>query len=125
MKSPTMQHVRHIASNKRHQHKRVALMSILAALVVLGVVHALLLNGRAATKQEQVLSCPVTGTVAHHHDDNCYDAEGKLVCKLPEVERHVHDDSCYQEERTLMCGMSCPRSSGTCMTTPATRRSAR
>ena len=106
MKSPTMQRVRHIASNKRHQHKRVALMPILAALVVLGVVHALLLNGRAATKQEQVLSCPVTGTVAHHHDDNCYDAEGKLVCKLPEVERHVHDDSCYQEERTLACGQA-------------------
>ena len=106
MKSPTMQHVRHIASNKRHQHKRVALLSVLAALVVLGVVHALLLNGRAATKQEQVLSCPVTGTVAHHHDDNCYDAEGKLVCKLPEVERHVHNDSCYREERTLVCGQA-------------------
>ena len=106
MKSPTMQHVRHIASNKRHQHKRVALMSILAALVVLGVVHALLLKGRAATKQEQVLSCPVTGTVAHHHDDNCYDAEGKLVCKLPEVERHVHDDSCYEKQSTLVCGLA-------------------
>lgn len=106
MKSPTMQHVRHIASNKRHQHKRVALMSILAALVVLGVVHALLLNGRAATKQEQVLSCPVTGTVAHRHDKSCYDADGNLVCKLPEVEQHVHGDSCYQEERTLVCGLA-------------------
>ena len=106
MKSPAMQHVRHIASNKRHQHKRVALMSVLAALVVLGVVHALLLNGRAATKQEQVLSCPVTGTVAHHHDDNCYDAEGNLVCRLPEVERHVHDDSCYEEQSTLACGLA-------------------
>ena len=80
------------------------LLSALAVLLVLCVGFVLRQNGRAATGQEQVLSCPVTGTVAHHHDDSCYDAEGNLACTLPEVERHVHDDSCYQEQRTLACG---------------------
>ena len=81
------------------------LLSALAVLLVLCVGFVLRQNGRAATHQEQALSCPVTGTVAHHHDGSCYDEDGNLVCTLPEVERHVHDDSCYSEERTLACGL--------------------
>ncbi|MBR1829558.1 MAG: hypothetical protein IJ781_08630, partial [Atopobiaceae bacterium] len=104
MKSPTWRHIARIANSNRRHRSTIMLLSALAVLLVLCVGLALRQNGRAATGQEQVLSCPVTGTVAHHHDDSCYDAEGNLACTRPEVERHVHDDSCYQEQTTLVCG---------------------
>lgn len=34
--------------------------------------------------------------VAHSHDTYCYDAQGELICLLPEIEGHSHDDSCYE-----------------------------
>ncbi len=106
MKSRTRQNIRRINRAKSRRHNIIAVFACIALLVVVGVALALRQNGRAATGQEQVLSCPVTGTVAHHHDDSCYDAEGNLACTLAEVEYHVHNDSCYSEERALVCGMS-------------------
>ena len=41
------------------------------------------------------LICGLADYVAHTHDENCYDAEGVLVCTLPERTAHVHTDSCY------------------------------
>lgn len=34
--------------------------------------------------------------VLHTHDEQCYDPNGVLSCKLPEITLHTHDDSCYQ-----------------------------
>ena len=47
-----------------------------------------------------VLDCPFTaneGNVIyiHTHDQNCFDADGNLVCTLPEREEHVHTAACY------------------------------
>ena len=72
---------------------------------------------------EERLVCGQEESDGHHHDDSCcsittklncgltehrhsmknecYDADGNLVCRL---EEHVHDDSCYEEVRTLSCG---------------------
>ena len=105
MKNQTRRHIKRINRAKSRRHNIIIVFACVALLVAAGVALALRRNGRAATKQEQVLSCPVTGTVAHHHDESCYDAEGNLVCRLPEVERHVHDDSCYEEQAVLVCGL--------------------
>ena len=105
MKNQTRRHIRRINKAQRQRHYVVAVFACVALVLATGVAFALRGNGRAATHQEQVLSCPVTGTVAHTHDGNCYDADGNLVCTLPEVEYHVHDDSCYSEETTLVCGL--------------------
>ena len=106
MKSRTRQNIRRINRAKSRRHIIIAVFACIALLVAAGVALALRQNGRAATRQERVLDCPVSGTVAHTHDGSCYDDNGNLVCALPEVERHVHDDSCYSEERVLVCGMS-------------------
>ena len=89
----------------RRENARV--LAVLAVFVSLAVAGILMQHGRAMTHEEQVLDCPVAadGAVAHAHDESCYDADGNLVCQLPEVEQHVHDDSCYTEERTLVCGL--------------------
>ena len=105
MKNQTRRHIRRINKAQRQRHYVVAVFACVALVLATGVAFALRRNGRAATHQEQVLSCPVTGTVAHTHDGNCYDADGNPVCTLPEVEYHVHDDSCYSEERALVCGL--------------------
>lgn len=46
------------------------------------------------------LSC---GTEEHQHssENGCFDADGKLICELPE---HIHNDSCFREVKTLICG---------------------
>ncbi len=41
--------------------------------------------------------------VIHLHDEYCYDAEGSLICALPEIEGHTHDGDCYQEQQELTC----------------------
>ena len=105
MKNQTRRHIRRINKAQRRRHYVVAVFACVALALAMGVALALRRNGRAATHQEQVLSCPVTGTVAHHHDESCYDEQGNLACTLPEVEYHVHDDSCYEEETVLACGL--------------------
>lgn len=42
--------------------------------------------------------------VAHSHDGLCYDAEGTLLCPLPELLLHTHDDSCYAPAEAPACG---------------------
>ena len=89
----------------RRENARV--FAVLAIFVALAVTGVLMQHGRAMIHEERVLDCPVVadGSVAHTHGESCYDADGNLVCQLPEVELHVHDDSCYTEERTLVCGL--------------------
>ena len=94
MKGTTRRHIRQIDSAKRRRRRTLTIFACVAVLIAAGIGLALRQNGRAATRQERVLDCPVSGTVAHTHDGSCYDDNGNLVCALPEVERHVHDDSC-------------------------------
>ena len=93
------------ASKIRRENARV--LAVLAVFVSLAVAGILMQNGRAMIREERVLDCPVAAdrTVAHTHDESCYDDEGRLVCQLPEVELHAHDDSCYTEKRELVCGL--------------------
>ena len=35
--------------------------------------------------------------ILHRHDENCFDADGILICTLPEREAHVHTPECYAQ----------------------------
>ena len=90
-----------LSKSRRAQYVR--LFAGLAVCVVIAVVVVLHQNGVAMTHEEQVLTCPETGVVAHTHNESCYDADGNLVCPLPERELHTHTDDCYTEVRELVC----------------------
>ena len=92
-----------LSKSRRAQYVR--LFAVLAACVAVVVVVVLHQNGIAMTHKEQVLTCPVSGVVAHTHNESCYDADGNLVCVLPERELHTHTDGCYTETRELTCGL--------------------
>ena len=105
MPTQVRRRIARILGDKRRRDEYLAALAMLAVVVVVAVAAVLTQQGHAATQEVQVLDCPVTGTVAHAHDESCYDGDGNLVCPLPEVEAHVHDDSCYAEERVLVCGL--------------------
>ena len=105
-KGAVRQGIRRVLRTRKIRRENTGLLAVLAVVVSLAVAGILMQNGRAMIQEQRVLDCPVAadGSVAHTHNEDCYDAEGRLVCSLPEVELHVHDDSCYTEERTLACG---------------------
>lgn len=43
--------------------------------------------------------------VLHSHDEYCYDADGTLVCPLPEIEEHLHTDDCFTEVQRTVCNL--------------------
>ena len=58
------------------------------------------------TTYRRVLTCPYGEPaegriILHHHDENCYDANGNLVCPLPEIEGHTHTAACFGETEDL------------------------
>ena len=57
-----------------------------------------------STKLE--LDCSVE---EHQHDSECYDADGNLICEIPE-HTHSADSGCYEEVRELACEI--PESDG-------------
>lgn len=126
----------------RESYKRSRWMSVLytlAVIVVFVTTYALIIPAITMTRTERVLDChfPVhqhtedcyeegeAGTlrlvcgmadyVLHTHNADCYDADGNLVCPLPEiteplsavytsgsaialkVEQHVHTSSCFRD----------------------------
>ena len=82
----------------------LTVLGVAAALVAGGTALSLRQRGEAKVHEVTVLDCQYTGNGAHTHNSSCYDADGNLVCPLPERELHTHDASCYAEERTLICG---------------------
>lgn len=105
---------------KRKEHRWNKVVTALAAVVVFCTTYALILPAITMEREplcgmeEHVhtdecyqvpmeLSCScqleaMAGTapvVVHTHNEYCYDAQGNLVCALPEVQAHQHDDSCY------------------------------
>ena len=70
-----------------------------AACYESGVIPA---EGTASQGEEKPV-CGYADYVVHTHNDDCYSADGELVCQLPEVENHVHGDECYQEQEVLVC----------------------
>ena len=53
---------------------------------------------------EVPLTCTLTETEGHTHGDDCRDADGTLICQLPEEAAHKHDERCYGIWE-LSCGL--------------------
>lgn len=126
-----------------HQRKRRwhRLVVCLAVVVAACTVYALMMPAitlakpshrhtescytQITSKQVSELSCTFaelhkddTAYIVHRHDARCFDADGRLVCQLPEIEPHVHTEDCYapaqahvhtedcytQERGELICG---------------------
>ena len=97
----------------------VALLVCLALAVTAGVAGVFHLPAIAKTYQVTELTCtavPPEGAacadffVHIHNDVDCFDAEGNLVCPLPEIRPHRHTADCYTTTRTLVC--TTPESDG-------------
>ncbi|MBR2260051.1 MAG: LPXTG cell wall anchor domain-containing protein [Blautia sp.] len=61
------------------------------------------------TTYQRVLNCPYLqaaggAIILHKHDENCYDAEGNLICPLQEIEEHVHNAACFGAEEQDLFG---------------------
>ena len=104
------------AINRRRWH--VVLLVCLALVVTAGVVGVFHLPAIAKTYQVTQLTCasvPPEGPAyadffVHIHNDDCFDANGNLVCPLPEIRPHRHTADCYTTTRTLICTV--PESDG-------------
>lgn len=103
------------AKRRRWQFPMLLCLAILVAVGVAGIFH---LPATAKTYQVTRLTCsavPPEGPASadffvHIHNDDCYDAEGRLVCPLPEIRPHRHMSDCYITSRELVCGI--PESDG-------------
>ena len=93
----------HLLQTRRNHRLWTTLVLLLAVLVSTGTFFVLRHNAIAATYKKRVLDCQlISGTVAHIHNDDCYDKTG-LVCTLEEIAPHLHTSECY--ERELVCGL--------------------
>ncbi len=132
MESPNRQAMDLLQEQKKRR-KRMAVFLCMAAVVVVATAVALRVNGRA--KNNTVLDCALTHTVAHQHTaacyftpqqgggqplqvcgmadyavhthdpEACYDKDGALSCPLPEVQEHIHTADCYVQEQELACAL--------------------
>ncbi len=121
------QNTRILQEQKKHR-QWVMIFLGLSVTVILGTVAALKLYGQALThkvkvldcqakvhehtdecyvydeeKEEDVLVCGFAGYLAHVHNDDCRDENGRLVCPLEEIEPHKHVDACFEEQQVLVC----------------------
>ena len=97
-------HLTKLLESKKLRENYLAVFVCVALVVATSVALLVKRYGLAASHQETVLDCHYDGNAAHTHNADCYDADGNLVCPLPERELHIHDDSCYTEQATLVCG---------------------
>lgn len=101
MDSPKKQASKILRDKKMYQ-RWLAIFMCLALVVTSGTLTALKLTGQAWTGTEQVYACTYT---PHQHTEQCYDAEGKLVCGYSDLVLHTHDARCYDSEGSLICTM--------------------
>ena len=98
-------HLTKLLESKKLRENYLAVFVCVALVVATSVALLVKRYGLAASHQETVLDCHYDGNAAHTHNADCYDADGNLVCPLPERELHIHDDSCFTEQTTLVCGL--------------------
>lgn len=57
--------------------------------------------------ENNVPVCGYADFVVHEHSSGCYDTDGTLWCKLPEIKAHTHEESCWQEVELHVHDVSC------------------
>jgi len=58
---------------------------------------------KVVLQQVPVLACTYESLNVHSHTDDCYDAEGRLICATADFLVHEHDASCLDESGALVC----------------------
>ncbi len=116
MDKKTERQITAILKNRKHHHLWTAVFLCLAILVTTGTAGIFHLTGVTKTHQKRVLNCTATaptgdgyaGWFVHTHNADCYDADGSLVCLLPEIKAHVHGEGCYTTEKRRVCTIRKP-----------------
>ncbi|MBQ6234776.1 MAG: CHAP domain-containing protein [Clostridia bacterium] len=122
MKEAILTKIRIFLRESKLHRRLIAVFLCLATLVSSGTLAMITLTGVTMTA-ETTLCCPFVQhehsescltddglyqcayAAAHLHDEMCYDADGNLICSMPEIAPHTHDDSCYETVQELICGM--------------------
>ena len=111
-------------AKKRRRRLWTRLVSVLGCVVVFCTTYALILPAITAEKTvcgfeehthsdecysplpagaQTVLSCTYETLGVHSHTEDCYDADGQLICGLADYVAHTHDENCYDAEGVLVC----------------------
>ncbi len=122
MKEAILTKIRIFLRESKLHRRLIAVFLCLAVLVSSGTLAMITLTGVTLTR-ETALCCPYAQhehsdaclndaglyqcayAAAHLHDEMCYDADGTLICTMPEIAPHTHDASCYETVRELICGL--------------------
>ncbi len=86
--------------SRRNLLFRKATAIFLSFVMILSVAGNVSLFAVSAAEEEQTLNCQYE---THQHSENCYSAEGELVCGLSDYVAHTHDENCYDAEGALIC----------------------
>ena len=104
MTETMMMRAEEMLRERQSQRRWLIVFLSLAMFVATSVISTLSRAGEAMTRVERVLVCTCeSGTVAHIHNDDCYDEFGALVCSLAELDGHLHEENCYDENGELIC----------------------
>lgn len=124
MKNVLPQAVRRLNKNRKYRKFWQRAVRVMGTVVVFCTTYALILpaitmeakpacgfeaheHTESCYIQQQVteFTCKVDGqgVTVHAHSDLCFDADGALICPLPEVALHTHTESCVSAERVLTC----------------------
>ena len=57
------------------------------------------------TSAKKELVCTYESLGVHSHSNNCYDADGNLICGLDSI-AHTHNSDCYDADGTLVCTLA-------------------
>lgn len=87
---------------KKARKRWIGTVTCLACVVVFCTVYALILPA-ITLNADEALDC---GFTVHQHSEECYDADGRLVCGLADFAVHTHDpELCYDSEGNLVCSL--------------------
>lgn len=86
MQNETLPYRQRLEAVQRRRRHWLHIVRILTALVVFCTTYALILPALTMTQKTYC------GLEAHVHEEACYDADGQLICTLPE---HTHTRVCY------------------------------
>lgn len=100
---PVRAQLSQLLRSQRNRQWLAAVLAWAAALVTVAVVASLALEAVTLVREQRVLRCSAAESVAHMHDESCYDAAGRLVCPLRERDEHNHSAACYDADGSLVC----------------------
>ena len=119
MRDSLQAHVQQLLRAEKKRRRWLMALLLIAPIVFFSTTAGMMRYGETLAYQDQVLDCQYSapqgegyaGYAIHTHTDVCYDADGNLVCPLPEIgledgqQLHTHNSDCYNEQGELVCGL--------------------